>query len=262
MQLHRLYKNDNSSITGCPAVYADDAADGQDLVVVGSEVDAAPARQISDLLPGERAVVIRRDTLTTALHRLEQPKASRNVEPFSPDWYGLFEGRRSIFRLELLQSYNDPGEAEALRRFQVGELPDPADADWWTRLVNDVRVWGGTVQRVHVVAEPLSDYLKFELAVYAAINAPAGEDVRILPAEMAAGLDLPGHDYWLFDSRALLVLRYDSDHRLATAELVSDPAAVVRHCYWRDVALADAIPHGAWMAGRGKEELATHYVSP
>ena len=36
------------------------------------------------------------------------------------------------------------------------------------------------MQRVHVVSEPLTDYLRFEITGYR-LNVEAGEDVRILP---------------------------------------------------------------------------------
>jgi len=251
MQLRRLYKDDSSSITGCPTVYD---TDGADLVVQGPEVDGDTARQVQHPLPGERAVRINRDTVTTALHRLRHPDSSREIEPFGTEFYSLFEGfKYSAFRLELLQRYTDPGEAEALRRFHAGEpVLGPDDAGWWAELLRSARVRGAIVQRVHVVTEPLTDYLRFELEVYAH-SVAAGEDIRILPvAPGEQDLDLPGHDYWLFDSRTLAVLGYDTDGRLDTVELVGDPAAVVRHSYWRDAALARAVPYAVYMCGHSQ----------
>jgi uncharacterized protein DUF6879 len=268
MGLTRLYKDDSSSITGCPSVYE---ADGADLVVQGPEVDADTAGQLVSPLAGERAVRISRHTIATALHRLRHPDSHREIEPFGAEHYRLFEDFEfSAFRLELLQRYDDPGEAEAIRRFRAGEpIHPPEDAGWWAGLVGRARARGATVQRVHVVVEPPSDYLCFELAVYAA-SVACGEDVRILPvaAGEQAELGLPGHDYWLFDSRTLAVLRYDAAGRLVTVELVSDPAAVVRHNHWRDAALARSIPYDVYMrraAGAGSqrgEDFGPDHISP
>jgi hypothetical protein len=36
---------------------------------------------------------------------------------------------------------------------------------------------------------------------------------------------------------------YDDEGRFLYAELVSDPAEIIRHAYWRDAALHHAIPY-------------------
>jgi hypothetical protein len=74
------------------------------------------------------------------------------------------------------------------------------------------------------------------------LNRAAGEDIRYLPRQQADTLDLPGHDFWLFDSTLLAVLHFDGDDQLLGAEVVADPATVVQHCYWRDVAWHHAVP--------------------
>jgi hypothetical protein len=53
---------------------------------------------------------------------------------------------------------------------------------------------GKVMQRVHLITEPPTDYLRFELAFYRG-SVLAGEDIRILPGDLAVGLDLPGFDY-------------------------------------------------------------------
>lgn len=67
---------------------------------------------------------------------------------------------------------------------------------------------------VQVVSEPWSDYTKF--GMYAARgNIDAAEDIRSLPRPRAADLGLPvqmpGYDYWLFDSRFIVVLHFDDE---------------------------------------------------
>jgi hypothetical protein len=99
---------------------------------------------------------------------------------------------------------------------------------------------------VHVVSEPLTDYLRFEIGWSYRLNADAGEDIRISRAAAA----LPRDDYWLFDSRAMARLHYDGDGRLTGVELTDDPAAVVQAGYWRDVALHLAVPLDNWRSAR------------
>jgi hypothetical protein len=261
MELRRLYKDDDSSISNCPSVY--DTGE-QDLVVQGVEVDPETAKQVRHLAAGERAVRINRDTVVTAVHRMRRSDDNRELEPTNPEYHALFDrAQHSVFRLELLQHYADPDEAEAIRRWQAGEpVQRHSDADWWAELVRRMHARGGAVQRVHVVVEPPSDYIHFELAMYA-FNVADGEDVRILPVGSLDQLvDLPGHDFWLFDSQTLAVLRYTEAGELDTVEVVDDPAAVVRHNRWRDVALAQAIPYRDYMLTRdlapvpfGEEEV-------
>jgi hypothetical protein len=102
------------------------------------------------------------------------------------------------------------------------------------------------MQRVHVVSEPLSDYLRFEIGWSYPVNAELGEDIRI----SRAGAALPGNDYWLFDSRALARMHYDDHGRLTGVELDDNPAAVVQAAYWRDVALHLAVPLENWRSSR------------
>jgi hypothetical protein len=266
VRLSQLYKDDGSAATGCHAVfelYMDESCagtgchrvlevgDDDEVVVQGDVLDEDTARQIPNPQPGESAVRVKRHVLTTSVHRLQHPDTYRQIEPFSPEFADLFTSfQHTAFRLETLQRYNDPGEAEALQRFLDGEPVIQTDESGsYGRLVRDARASGKVMQRVHVVTEPLSDYLRFELAVYAG-SVDAGEDIRILPVTPGVDLDLPGHDYWLFDSRTLVILRYNTDDQLTTAEVIGDPGSIVRHAYWRDVALTTAIPYATYLARR------------
>ena len=100
---------------------------------------------------------------------------------------------------------------------------------------------GQRMARVRIVTEPHNDYTRFLLDL-ARINATAGEDIRYLPRDRAKDLDLPGHDFWLIDSSKVAVLRFGEDDVLLGAEIHDEPAVVVKHCYWRDVAWHYAIP--------------------
>lgn len=170
----------------------------------------------------------------------------RVVPAGSVDWAGLF-GRfeHTCFRLETRQRYDEPGEADAFRLFLAGQEPASYPAkEAWLAIVRAAVTAGKVMQRVHVVAEPLTDYLRFETGWGYPLNAAAGEDIRISRAAAA----LPGTDYWLFDSRALARMHYDDGGRLETVELENDPAAVVQAGYWRDVALHLAVPLRSWLA--------------
>ena len=89
--------------------------------------------------------------------------------------------------------------------------------------------------RVRVVSLPLSDYNRWSYVI-AQHNIAAGEDIRYLVRERATEIRLPNFDYWLFDSRKVLAMRFDESDRFIGGEVIADPAEVVQHNYWRDAA--------------------------
>lgn len=152
--------------------------------------------------------------------------------------------QHTAYRLETLQRYTVPVEEESLRRFLAGESrPYDPDKEQWLNLIRGAIGAGKRMQRVHIVVEPLSDYVRFELMWEYPDNASAGEAIHAIgtgPGEWPD--DLPRHDYWLFDSRELCILRYDEKGRFVGADLVDDPVEIVQHNWWRDVALHRATP--------------------
>src|SRR5215471_19593494 len=89
--------------------------------------------------------------------------------------------------------------------WQAGRRFNPAErwADWFTLVASTV-ARGVTVRRARLVAEPVTDYIRFEYDVTAAHNLAAGEQVRWLPRRDAAGIMVPCADFWVFDERVVL----------------------------------------------------------
>ena len=101
------------------------------------------------------------------------------------------------------------------------------------------------VQRVHVVEEPLTDYLRFELTWSYLPNVHAGEDIRIVP--VAPGdtwpCGLPERtDFWMFDFSVLYALRYDQDGSWIATEQVTDRSAIQQARHWRETAIQLGVP--------------------
>ena len=175
---------------------------------------------------------------------------------FGEDFSGIFDWfGQSAFRLETLDHYAMEYEEEAVQRFLAGEPRDTSYIDGWLQRVRAAVGGGRRVQRVHVVSEPLSDYLRFEITGYR-LNVEAGEDVRILPRQATAGLDLPDHDFWLFDDHQVVCMRYDGEGAFLGAEQIDDPGAAARYGAWREAALGAAIPYDRYVAEH-REELET-----
>ncbi len=160
----------------------------------------------------------------------------------------------TAFRLELRDHYVAPNEVEPLRVFLAGETPDPAWREPWKRFVRAATAAGRHLARVHVVTEPLSDYLRFELICAYPANVEAGEDVRILPRRVAATFDLPERDYWLFDDRRTAVMAYDDAGNWLSVHILDDPDQVAPYRRGRDVAMGHALPLATYLS-RHQSEL-------
>jgi hypothetical protein len=162
--------------------------------------------------------------------------------------------RYSLFRLETLPAYGGTDEDEAFAAFRAGRTaPVHAGLQAWINRVQHRVASGAVVQRVHVVVEPLTEYLRFELARYSLI-VEAGEDVRILPVPQGGTwpTDVGRKDFWLIDSHVLWDMSYADDGTWLGAEPVTDPARIVAAGFIRDAAVAQS---QAWSSYR---TLAVH----
>jgi hypothetical protein len=113
---------------------------------------------------------------------------------------------------------------------------------------------GRTMSRVHVVVEPLTDYMRFELTWAYAPTVLAGEDVRIVPVPEGCGwperLPEPGTDYWLFDSETLYRQHYDESGWWLGTQPVDDHREIALAVRWRDEALSIAVPWHEFVRNR------------
>jgi hypothetical protein len=166
---------------------------------------------------------------------------------FGDDFALLFDWSTTrAFRLETLDQYAAGYEEEAIRRFLAGKPLDPGFIAPWLERVAAATGAGRQMQRVHVVTEPLSDYLRYEMDGYR-LTVAAGEDVLILPRSVARELELPGEDFWLFDDGPVARMRYDRHGNFLGAELFEEPDVMPRYCRWRDIALNAATPYARYV---------------
>jgi hypothetical protein len=152
----------------------------------------------------------------------------------------------TAFRLETREEYRAPVEEEPLRQFIAGQQPDMARFTNWLTLIRAATAQGRRFRRVRVVSRPLTDYNRFGHFCASYPN-EAGDDIRYLDRVDANGL--PDHDYWLFDSRTLVRMHFGEDSTFLGGEAIDDPAAVVRHNYWRDAAWHLATPRDEFEIG-------------
>ena len=158
----------------------------------------------------------------------------------------FLEFQYTAYRLEVLQRYDVSYEEDEFSRFLAGESRGefPGISEWINGTVAKAVAGGKRMHRVHVVEEPLSDYVRFECAWAYEHTVSAGEEVRIWPVpEGEWPAEIPRYDYWLFDSSRLVAMHYEDDGRFASAEMVEDANQIVRANRWRDIAVESSMPY-------------------
>jgi hypothetical protein len=105
-------------------------------------------------------------------------------------------------------------------------------------MVRQATTAGKSMQRVRVVRQPLSDYVRMEFEWGYPDNIAAGEDIRILELGTDDISDVLDHDYWLFDDATVVRLEYTDDGSFIRPVAVSDITSY-RRC--RAVAMARAV---------------------
>jgi hypothetical protein len=154
------------------------------VVVRGDKPDAAVLAELS--LPDHEGAVIVPPSLVL--------EVSDVLTLDQPGEFVASHHTRDLFRLKTLsllqrglRHYNAASDADDLRRYLRGEPAPTAEAKrpWLDRIRADVtsgRAW----RRLHAVAEPLWDYVRYECEWGYVPNSAAGEQVRI--AELTPAL--------------------------------------------------------------------------
>jgi hypothetical protein len=147
----------------------------------------------------------------------------------------------SLIRFEMRDSYDETEQGFT----EWCESGDLSAYDWEDHLdmVRESTARGVQWRRVRVVNEPLSEYMKWELAL-TDTNVEAGENIRWLPRTQAADLMLPGADCWVFDHR---VIRWNFQRGDGTNPrhytFSSDPRIIRDIAGAFEIAWERAVPH-------------------
>jgi hypothetical protein len=144
--------------------------------------------------------------------------------------------------LEMRDAYtpDDPDWNE----WKGGHHFNPAErwSDWFD-LMRETTGRGIGVRRARIISEPVTDYVRFEYDVTAGHNIAAGELVRWLPRQRAAGLTVPPTDFWVFDERVVIWNHFSGDGSWVGEERTDDPALAKLCATSFDAVWDRAIPH-------------------
>ncbi|WP_316522865.1 DUF6879 family protein [Kitasatospora brasiliensis] len=166
------------------------------------------------------------------------------------DWQRVLHGfSQSAFRLETLPAYKVPGEAEDFEEFLNGSRIDPSTyTSGWTDRLRAHTAAGRTVQRVHIVTRPLSDYLRYEFMYYEP-HAMAGEDIRILDLTDRPNPGLPDQDFWAFDDSTVVLMNYAPDGTPLNRVLVE--GGIDQYREWQRIAVAESVSFADYVKEHG-----------
>lgn len=146
---------------------------------------------------------------------------------------------REAWRWECQGTYRQPNDQAAWNRWSNGES---YDLEWLRPWLDEVRAAsdaGKAIARVRVYDMPMTEYQRWQMEVTPA-NIEAGEDIRIVPRRQAQCLDLPDHDFWLFDDEVAAQMHFE-DGQFVGSEIVTEPVELARYLQWKDIACQNAV---------------------
>jgi hypothetical protein len=153
--------------------------------------------------------------------------------------------KRSAFRLETRDTYALGYEAADFERFLAGSpAPPPIQFRWrpWLDQIAKFTREGKTIGRVRVLADPPSDYQRWEMWA-APWHSQAGERIGYMSRSRAVEIGLPlVHDWWLLDDEQLIIMRFTEAGEIAGKHLITDPVTIAPYRTWRDLAVRNATP--------------------
>jgi hypothetical protein len=146
----------------------------------------------------------------SALNPWTDPASCRRAS--ADECVKLFDNFRfSAFRLETLDQYIVAGEWPEFQAYLAGDTAKNTQNKAWTDYISEQHRQGKTIERVHIIPENLTDYLKFQIDWGYRYSQLAGETIQLVYREALPqplnDLRLP--DFWLFDDSQCLIQRYD-----------------------------------------------------
>lgn len=155
--------------------------------------------------------------------------------------------QRRVFRLETLPGYTVDSDGEDFRRWRDGAAEPTWERKqpWLDRLRAEADA-GKARRRVRLCGEQLTDYERYACEFGYALNAAAGEQIRVLHrAEHEVPPGLVEYDFWTVDDSEVLLMHYDAEGHFEAGEVADDPGA---YLVTQSIAWAAGEPFGAWWA--------------
>jgi hypothetical protein len=157
--------------------------------------------------------------------------------------------KESAFRLETLPQYLVPQEAEMFADWKAGRpipVRTPENNELIARLQRDA-ARGFRRYRVHILDQPLTAYLRFELYLYFD-SVAVGSEVYVVDRDAHPDLATPHEDFWLYDDEIGVRMFCDAEGYFLYPELIDD---LEPYREMRDTSLRHAEPLIDYLARKG-----------
>ena len=133
------------------------------------------------------------------------------------------------FKVEVLQDYKGEDNGSSLLAWLSGdkklsiELLETDEDPEFTKDCRQKTAQGVKLSRVHIVEEPLSPYMQWEMEYYKRVSIPLrGEQVFVVRKSDLNSSDLPDGDLMIFDKRRAIVNSYDQTGLMTQADFYDE----------------------------------------
>ena len=155
------------------------------------------------------------------MRTLAREEALKEFERF---WNDLKE---EWFKVEVLQDYSGEDFGPSFKTWIEGDreksielLKENARSSDWAKTAKSIPA---KKVRIHIVDEPYSEYLKWEIEHYKLINIPlVGEEVYLIKREDVIGLDIPDGDFMIFDNTRVVRNYYTPEGKMYKADFYDE----------------------------------------
>lgn len=136
--------------------------------------------------------------------------------------------RTDLLRVQTLDFYGVVSDDEDFHRYLDGAPePDASGKSAWLQQLRDDTANGRIWRNVHVVSEPLGDYLRYQFEWCYVPNMAAGQQIRVLSTETTPAADavLELGDFYVIEGIRAARMRYGDDGSFDGVAAVGDDAA-------------------------------------
>ncbi len=136
-----------------------------------------------------------------------------SIDEAYPVWDKFLDQcKQEAFKVEVLQDYYAHDKGPSLDAWLAGDRQKSLDIirkqgpgkwheDYAKRSIRKIRL--------HIVEEPYTPYIEWEIELYKLIIIPyTGEEVSLVPQADVSNLDIPDGDFWIFDDKRVVQYRY------------------------------------------------------
>ncbi len=140
---------------------------------------------------------------------------------------------QDLFRWETLPAYEVASDGSDYRRYLDGaDAPTPERKQPWLQTLRTWADQGRSRRRVRIIHDPITDYERYACEWGYALNAQAGEIIRVIDlakTQLPLELTRVTVDFWLVDGREVVAMHYQSDGQFRAAEILPPPQVAEYH---------------------------------